>query len=67
MQPSDKLYQILEDISNHKHSRQELLLLQIQQRLDDALKAYQRSIDDSYNYLSKKDELNVMKKLNRGN
>lgn len=67
MQPSDKLYQILEDISNHKHPRQELLLLQIQQRLDDALKAYQRSIDDSYNYLSAKDQLNVMKKLNRGN
>ena len=67
MQPSDKLYQILEDISNHKHSRQELLLSQIQQRLDDSLKAYQHSIDDSYNYLSTKDELNVMKKLNRGN
>ena len=63
----DKLYSILDELNAHKHSRAELLTHQIEQRLNDALHSYLHSIDVSYDYLSTKDELNVLKKLNRGN
>ena len=65
MQITDKLYQVLEDLSKHKHSSNELLSLQVQERLDRALDSYIHTLEQSYDYLSKKDELSVLKKLNR--
>lgn len=63
---SDKLYYILSELEQHKHSdRSVVLASRIQERLDKALTSYIHTITDSYAYLSSKDELNVLKKFNR--
>lgn len=61
----DKLYDILEDLSKHKHTKSEAMSIHIQNRLDIALKSYLESINESFEYLSQRDEFNILKKMNR--
>ena len=62
----DKLYNILDELQCYKGSRIELLAQCVQERLDTALDAYKHALDSSCEYLAKKNELTVLKKLNRG-
>ena len=60
-----KLYYILEDIQNYKHTRSDAQELNVQNRLDKALEQYVKQTSISVEYLSTKNEINVLKKLNR--
>lgn len=62
----DKLYNILDELQCYKGSRSDLLSQCIQRRLDDALKVYVDALDSSAQYLEQRNELTVLKKLNRG-
>ena len=62
----DKLYNILDELQCYKGSRCDLLSQCIQQRLDAALKVYVDALDSSAQYLEQRNELTVLKKLNRG-
>ncbi len=67
MQFSDKLYFILSELREHKRDRAEVLSSCIQERLDTALKSYDSSLADSVSYLSSTNDINLLKKLSRGN
>lgn len=60
-----KLYNILNDINKYKGLRTQLMQMSIQERLDKSFNNYTKSLDDSYEYLSYRSSLRVMKKLNR--
>lgn len=60
-----KLYYILENIQNYKHTKGDALELNIQQRLDKALQQYIKSTNVSVEYLSARNSVNVLKRLNR--
>lgn len=61
-----KLYNISEDLKRHNRDRSTLLQKSIEERLDFALHNYDKQISDSYNYLSYRGSLRVMRKLNKG-
>lgn len=62
----DKLYIILRTIEeSKKRDPKKVLEERVQYRLSRALDAYTHSLNNSYEYLSSKDSLNVLKKLNR--
>ena len=61
----DKLYYILEELNSHRHTPSQLMEICVKNRLESSLNAYKYSLENSYSYLSTKDEINVLKKLNR--
>lgn len=61
----DKLYFILNDISRYKRRPENAMESHINERLDTALESYVTSLDQSVEYVSKQDSLNVLKKLNK--
>ena len=63
----DKLYFILSELKEHKRDRSDVLSDCVQQRLDKALKSYDSSHSDSVSYLSHRDDVNLLKRLSRGN
>ena len=65
MSLKSKLYYILADIQNHKHTRNDAFELCVRERLDKALEQYIRNTNISVDYLNKRDSINVLKKLNR--
>ena len=60
-----KLYNILDELENHRRHPSKVLEDCISERLNNSLKTYMHSIDNSYDYLESRDGLNVMKKMNR--
>lgn len=60
-----KLYNILNDLKQHQRDRSTIMEESVQERLNKALNEYNKSIADSYNYLTYRSSLRVMKKLNR--
>lgn len=62
----DKLYYILEELNSHKRTPNQVMQSCIKDRLESSLNSYKHSLENSYSYLSTKDEMNVLKKLNRG-
>ena len=63
---SSKLYYILADIQKYKHCRSDSLELHIKKRLEDTLTQYEKQTNQSVEYLTNRDSINVLKKLNRG-
>ena len=61
-----KLYDILVDLNNHKRSKFNAFQDAVSSRLDKALESYKYSLSVSEEYLSTRNEINVLKKLNRG-
>lgn len=56
----------LKELDKHKNSNKEHLLLQhIDERLTKSFNTYQEELDSSVDYLQRRNELNVVKKLNR--
>lgn len=60
-----KLYNILTDLEEHRRNRDVVIQESIEGRLQKTLDNYNKTIIDSYNYLSQRESFNVMKKLNR--
>ena len=61
-----KLYYILSELEKHKRSRSEMFSQQVQKRLDASLREYTKELETSVDYLSKRKELNVLKRFNKG-
>lgn len=59
------LKSILYDVQSHKRDRNELKKMYIQERLSKSLMTYYSETEDSIQYLTDKDGLNLMRKLNR--
>lgn len=60
-----KLYNISKDLKDHKRTRSELFKNSVEDRLEQALLAYDKDIAESYNYLQYRQGLRVLKKMNR--
>ena len=63
---SDKLYFILSELGEHKRCKTDVMTDCVKQRLDKALKSYNDSLVDSVNYLSHRDNINLLRRLSRG-
>lgn len=60
-----KLYDISKELDNCSNNRNEFFQKSVEERLNYALINYNKEISQSYNYLSTKNGINVLKKLNR--
>lgn len=63
---SSTLYYILADIQKYKRCKSDVLELHIKKRLEDTLLQYEKQTNQSVEYLTNRDSVNVLKKLNRG-
>ena len=61
---SDILYNMLKDLSSYHRNKNTLLQFYINQRLNDSLKVYYKELSQSIDYLSDKNNIRVLKKLN---
>lgn len=61
----DKLNKMLDDISKYKRNRNELLEIYIKDRLNKSLETYYNQLSYSLEYLISKDDLRVLKSLNK--
>lgn len=59
------LMNMLEDISFFKHTKQELEEKYIKERLQRSFDSYEHDLSLSCDYISNRDAINVMKKMNR--
>jgi hypothetical protein len=62
----DKLYSISKDLEMHHRSRTDMMSSAITERLDNSLKSYIDSINESYDYLKYRGEVRILNKMNRG-
>lgn len=61
-----KCLSMLSDLQQYKnHSKDELFLKYINERLDKSFKTYEKELQDGLEYLERRNELNVAKKINR--
>ena len=61
----DNLLKIAEDLNNHKRSKSEVFTKCVKDRLKQSTDNYEDYIIKSLNYLLNRNELNIMKKLNK--
>lgn len=61
-----KLYIINKDLANHHRTKSEIMERSVAERLDKALLSYMDSLDKSYDYLKYRDNIRVLKNMNRG-
>lgn len=54
---------VLKDLQNYKRSKDTLLPMYIQLRLDKSLVTYYKQLSSSIKYYDKKDELRILKNL----
>jgi len=59
----DNLFNMLEELGKHHNDRAKLIEFYINDRLNKSLASYYEALDKSINYLSKKDELKVLKQI----
>jgi hypothetical protein len=62
----DKLYIINEDLANHHRKKSEIMEKAVSERLDKALLSYIDGLNKSYDYLQYRDNVRVLRKMNRG-
>lgn len=62
---SNILETMLSDMSKYHRDKNEILVSAITERLNNSLKVYYKELSDSLDYLRKKDELKMLKKMNR--
>lgn len=60
-----KLYNILSDLQNYKHSKDEVMLSCINDRLNASIKSYYADLTNCFETLRYRDEMKVMKNLNK--
>lgn len=57
---------LLKDLKEYNHTNKEDLLLKyINERLDKSFETYQEELQTGFEYLKRRNELNVIRKLNR--
>lgn len=59
------LYYILEDLRKHKRSRNASMEAYVSTRLEESLKSYEHNTSQSVDFLTARNSINVLKKLNR--
>lgn len=57
------LNNILKDLQSHKRSKEDLLALCIQERLNKSLEVYEKQLSYSFKYYTKANEIRILKKL----
>jgi hypothetical protein len=60
------LYNISNDLSKHKRDKESMYRECVAERLDKSLNSYISELKDSYGYLSRRTEIRVLSKINRG-
>ena len=59
-------YRTLAELSTYKHiDKEEIFLTNVNNRLEKSLSSYEKDLDQCISYLKRRNELNVMRKLNR--
>ena len=56
---------MINDLQSYKRNKEDLLLHYVNERLDTSLTNYYKDLDNSLEYLSRRNELKLLKKLNR--
>jgi len=59
----DRLIKLLNELSNYHRSKNELVVFYVKERLDKSFNSYYNQITNSYNYVSKNNELQILKKM----
>lgn len=62
----DNLLEILNELRNHHREKSSIMEQCVNERLKKSLVTYYKEVTQSMEFLSKKDELRIMKKMNRG-
>lgn len=63
---SNMLLRMLSDLQCHKgHSREELMATMVNDRLNKSFESYNKELEQSLTYLAKKNELRMIRKLNK--
>ena len=63
---SQMIVNMLKDLQSHKgHTREELMLQNVSSRLNQSFEVYNKEIEQSMKYLAKKNELRMIRKLNK--
>ena len=62
---NNKLYYILKDIKQYKRSRNDAMTEYVATRLAQSLRAYEHNTSQSVEYLTARNDINLLKKLNR--
>ena len=57
----------IEELQKYKTPKEELLIIRIQERLNSSYDSYEKELQNSIAYLTRRNELNILKKLNRMN
>lgn len=59
------IYKMLEELSNHHRDKSQLTKLFIQSRLDKSVATYSDDLAKSYASLKQKNEMHILRKLNK--
>lgn len=62
---SKRISHMINDLQSYKRNKEDLLLHYVNERLDTSLTNYYKDLDNSLEYLSRRNELKLLKKLNR--
>ena len=62
---SKRISHMINDLQPYKRNKEDLLLHYVNERLDTSLTNYYKDLDNSLEYLSRRNELKLLKKLNR--
>lgn len=63
----DILSHILDDLSKHHRSKKEVFMACVEERLNKSLETYQKELDDTFGFLSRRNELRLLKRMNKRN
>lgn len=60
------LLKMISELQNYKgHTKEELMLKMVNERLNQSFEVYNKELEQSLRYLAKKNELRMMRKLNK--
>lgn len=59
------LWALINNLQNYKHTKSDLMQFYIQKRLDQNLMSYYKKLQQSVDFLARKDTRKILKKLNQ--
>ena len=62
---ASELDSLLEELKQYKRDKNHLMEFYIEERLNKSLEVYYKELTDSIQYLARRDELNVLKKMGK--
>ena len=63
---TEKLNHILKTLSKRHRSRGDVFYDCVVARMNKSLETYEKEIEDTFNFLTRRNELRMMRKINRG-